>query len=242
MCLDRLVVVDDGPKVDMSVAHDVMPKGVREWQAVSLGLKTADGIFWVEVIHGLEHPSLALCAEIRAASPRGLSPSCTPVPGIVWIVDVIIVAGALGDNPVSLIVIIISEASQVRGETILLSIGIPRHSRRVTCFTPSRSKRDFSSHISLPCVPLASPNREHLSGSDLLKIGDIPLMEESLLEFAEARLPNNDLISLLTSITKLDCLGLICFDDGIETPCERELEFNLFLLDGVSSRTESWGL
>src|SRR5258708_12315383 len=151
----------------MSVAHDVMPKGVREWQAVSLGLKTADGICWVEVIHGLEHPSLALCAEIRAASPRGLSPSCTPVPGVVWIVDVIIVAGALGDNPVGLIVVVISEASQVRGETILLSIGIPRRSRRVTCFTPSRSKRDFSSRISLPSVPFASPNPKPPPATDL---------------------------------------------------------------------------
>src|SRR5258708_11784143 len=83
LCLDRLVVIDDGPKVDMSVAQDIMPKGVREWWAVSLGLKAADGIFWVEVIHSLEHLSLALCAEIRVPSPRGLSPSCTPVPGIV---------------------------------------------------------------------------------------------------------------------------------------------------------------
>src|SRR5258707_583714 len=127
--------------------------------------------------------------------------------------DVIIVVGTLGDNPVGLIVVIISEALQVRGEMILLSIGIPRCSRRVTCFTPSRSKRDFSSCVSLPCVPLTSPDHKHPSGSNLLEIGDILLMEESLLEFAEAQLPNNDLIGLLTSIAKLDCLGLICFDD-----------------------------
>ena len=89
--LDRLEVFDDGPKVNMVVAEDIAPKGVREWWTISLGIETTDSIFGIKIVDGLEHLSFSLSAEICPTSPGRTPPMRAPVPGIVWIMDVVIV-------------------------------------------------------------------------------------------------------------------------------------------------------
>src|SRR5258708_33844300 len=89
--LGRLEVFNDGPKVDMAVAEDIAPKGVREWWTISLGIETTDSVFGIEIVDGLEHLSFSLSAEICPTSPGRTPPMRAPVPGIVWIMDVVIV-------------------------------------------------------------------------------------------------------------------------------------------------------
>src|SRR5258708_6659848 len=78
--LDRLEVLNDGSEVNVVVTKDVMPEGVREWWAVSLGVKTADGILGIEVVNCLEHLGFPYSADIHPAPPGRSSPPCTPVP------------------------------------------------------------------------------------------------------------------------------------------------------------------
>src|SRR5258708_4537629 len=139
--LDRLEVFDDSSEVDMAIAEDVVPEGIREWGTVALGIKTTDGILGVEVIDGLEHLSFSLSADICSTPPRRSSPTHTPVPSIVWVMDVIVVSCPLQDTSRG-IVIIIPVPSQVH-EAMPFLIGIPRRSRRVSSLIPSLSRRGF---------------------------------------------------------------------------------------------------
>jgi len=93
--LDRLEVLDDHPEINMLVTEVVAPGGVWERGAIPLGIKTTDGILGVKVVDSLEHLGLLLSAEVCLASPGGFSTSCTPVPSIVWVVDIIIVVDPL---------------------------------------------------------------------------------------------------------------------------------------------------
>ena len=78
--LDRLEVFNDGPEINMAVAEDIAPKGVRECWAISLGIKTTDGIFGIEVVDSLEHLGFSLGAEIHSTSPGRSPPMHAPVP------------------------------------------------------------------------------------------------------------------------------------------------------------------
>ena len=89
--LDRLEVFNDGLEVNVAVAKDVTPVGVREWWAVSLSIETADGILGIKVVHRLEHLGFSYGAEICPAPPGRSSPSCAPIPSIVRVMDIIIV-------------------------------------------------------------------------------------------------------------------------------------------------------
>src|SRR5258708_1038765 len=93
--LDGLEVFDDGPKVDVMIAEDIVPEGVWEQQAISLSIKTADGILGVEVVNGLEHLGFLDGADVHSASPGRSSPTHTPVPGIMWVMDIIIISHPL---------------------------------------------------------------------------------------------------------------------------------------------------
>ncbi len=89
--LDRLEVLNDGSEVNVAVTKDVTPEGVREWWAVSLGVKTVDGILGIEVVNCLEHLGFLYGADIHLAPPGRSSPLCTPVPSVVWVMDIIVV-------------------------------------------------------------------------------------------------------------------------------------------------------
>ncbi len=106
------MVFNDGSEIDMLVTQDILPEWIRERGAVSLGIEAADGILWVKVVDCFEHTGFMLSAEVGAASPRGFPTTHTPVPGVMWVMDVIVVAGSLRDNLVSIIIIVL-EASQV---------------------------------------------------------------------------------------------------------------------------------
>ena len=90
--LDRLKVFNDGSEVDVSVTEDIAPEGVRERRAISLGIEATDSVLWVEIVDSLEHLGFSLGAEACPTTPRGFSPACTPIPGVMWVVDIIVIA------------------------------------------------------------------------------------------------------------------------------------------------------
>src|SRR5258708_18458823 len=139
--LDGPEVFNDSSEVDMAIAEDVAPEGIREWGTVTLGIKTMDSILGVEVIDSLEHLSFSLSADIHSTPPRRSSPMHIPVPSIVWVMDVIVVSCLLQDTSRG-IVIVIPVLSQVHKAAPFL-IGIPRHLRRVSSLIPSLSRRGF---------------------------------------------------------------------------------------------------
>src|SRR5260370_8251788 len=89
--LDRLAVLNDGSEVNVVVTKDVTPEGVREWWAVSLGVKTADSILGIEVVNCLEHLGFPYGADICPAPPGRSSPLFTPLPSLVWVMTIIVV-------------------------------------------------------------------------------------------------------------------------------------------------------
>ena len=99
-------VLDDHPEIDMPVTEDIMPEGVWERRAITLGIEATDGILGVKVVDSLEHLHLSPSAEVCLTSPRGFSTTHTPVPSIVRVMDIIIVAHSFQDNLGSVIIII----------------------------------------------------------------------------------------------------------------------------------------
>ncbi len=95
LCLDRLEVLNDHPKINMLVTEDVAPEGVRERWTIPLGIKAADSILGVEVVDSLEHLGFLHSADVCLTSPRQFPTPCSPVPHIVQVVDIIIIACSL---------------------------------------------------------------------------------------------------------------------------------------------------
>ena len=89
--LDGLEVFDDGSEINMAVAEDIVPKGVREWWAISLGIETMDSVLGIEVVDSLEHLGFLLSADICLTSPGRSPPMHTPVPGMVQVMDIIVI-------------------------------------------------------------------------------------------------------------------------------------------------------
>ncbi len=85
-------------------------------------------------------------------------------------------------------------------------IGIPKHSRRLNCFIPILSRRDFPADISLSLSPLGCKD---MSSCDLFNSGSVPVSEIIVLEVGEIFFTMNDVIDLLAGIGKLDLLGFI---------------------------------
>ncbi len=216
--LDGLEIFNDSSEVDMAIAEDVAPEGIREWGTVALGVKTTDGILGVEVIDGLEHLSFSFSADIRSTPPRRSSPTHTPVPSIVRVVDVIVVLCPLRDTSRG-IVIVILVPSQVRDVAPFL-IGIPRHSRRVSSLIPSLSRRGF------PVVTFfstTSPDCEDSPGHGVFNAGNIPVTEGITLGVSEVFRAEDDFVDLSTCVGKLNLLRFIRFDNRVKEDQEGEL-------------------
>ncbi len=90
----------------MPVTEDITPEGVWERRAIALGIETMDGILGVKVVDGLEHLHLLPGAEVHLTSPRGFPTTCTPVPSIVQVMDIVIVVHLFRDNLGSVIIIV----------------------------------------------------------------------------------------------------------------------------------------
>jgi len=220
--LDGLEIFNDSSEVDMAIAEDVAPEGIREWGTVALGVKTTDGILGVEVIDGLEHLSFSFSADIRSTPPRRSSPMRMPVPSVVQVVDVIVVSCPLRDTSRG-IVIVIPVPSQVRDVAPFL-IGIPRRSRRVSSLIPSLSRRGF------PAVtfPMTSSDCKDSPGCSVFNTGDVPVAEGIMLGVGEVFRAEDDFIDLPTCVSELNPLRFVRFDDRVKE--DREGELGLFSL------------
>src|SRR5260370_37592138 len=126
-----MVIFDDGSEVNMPAAKDILPEVGRESQGASLSIKATDHIFDVEVVDCVKDTGFLGIGDIGLMCPWSFS-SSSPVPCIVWVMDVIKIVCPLG---CTLLDVILIPAHSPEIVVVPGLIGNPKHSRRDFSFT-----------------------------------------------------------------------------------------------------------
>ena len=91
-----VVVLNDGTQVDESITKDIAPEvGWENW-GITLGIKTVDCILDIKVVDGVENTGFCSIREVSPRQPWCFTPKGTPVPCVMWVMDVLVAPHSFG--------------------------------------------------------------------------------------------------------------------------------------------------
>ena len=90
-----MVVFNDGPEINMLAPKDIPPEVGRESWGTPLSVEAMDHVFDVKVVDCAKDMGFLGIGDIGPMGPWSFSSPSSPVPCIVWVMDVIKVSGLL---------------------------------------------------------------------------------------------------------------------------------------------------
>jgi len=152
-----MVVFDNGSEINMPAAKDIPPEVGRESWGTPLSVEATDCVFDVEVIDRPKDTGFLGIGNIGPMGPRSFSSSNSPVPRIVWVMDVFDVTGLLESTLLNIVLIPACPPKVVVVPELIFLRGNPKRSSRDFSLSPIRSIKGLTRvSVRSGCVSLSA--------------------------------------------------------------------------------------